>query len=112
MSNKTEALQDALDFDLFAGDIGDCYDIELSNKIVKGRKEYACFICRGLIAVGEIHRYAAHKFDGEIMTYRSCNACCVAMVSSVNGDFEEESGDDPIDARYALGDVIREASND
>ncbi|XUV82747.1 hypothetical protein ACREYP_04780 [Enterobacter sp. TMH.L2] len=112
MSNNTEALQDALDFDLFAGDMGDCNDIELSNKIVKGRKEYTCFICCGPIAAGEIHRYAVHKFDGEIMTYRGCNACCVAMVSSVNGDFDEESGEDPIEVRYALGEERREASDE
>lgn len=114
MTNSTEALEDALDFDLFAGDMGDSDDIELSNKIVKGRKEYTCFICNGPIAIAESHRYAVHKFDGEMMTYRCCNECCLAMVSSVNGDFIDDEtcdGDDPIDARYALGQGRREASN-
>lgn len=89
----------ALNFDLFAGDFGGADDASLSNKIVKGRGVYSCFICAGEIAIGERHRYAVHKFDGEIMTYRCCNACCVAMADSVNCDYEDE---DPIDARYEL----------
>ncbi|MDA6077455.1 hypothetical protein O0544_17355 [Edwardsiella anguillarum] len=80
----------ALSFELFAGDFGGADDVSLSNKIVKGRGVYSCFICAGEIAIGERHRYAVHKFDGEIMTYRCCNACCVAMADSVNCDYEDE----------------------
>ncbi|EBN6400991.1 hypothetical protein LJK58_000876 [Salmonella enterica] len=95
-----QALDDALDFDLFEGDFGTPTDTELSNKIVISRGEYKCHICHGSISKGEIHRSAAWKFDGELMSYRCCNECCVAMVKSVNCEYEEE---DPIEARYALG---------
>ncbi|MGO0198168.1 hypothetical protein ACTJOD_24715 [Citrobacter freundii] len=113
MSNiDKQALEDALDFDLFAGDFGDSDDVELSNKIVTGRGEYICFICYGAIAKGESHRYAVHKFDGEIMTYRVCYECCKAMVSSVNYDHSDDTddGQEPIDARYALGEQRRTAT--
>lgn len=95
----------ALEFDLFAGDFGDSDDVELSNKIVTGRGEYTCFICYGPIVKGEVHRSAVHKFDGELMTYRVCNECCKAMASSVNYDCsdDDDDGQGPIDARYALG---------
>lgn len=102
-----EELDDCLDFDLFQGDFGEPGDTELSNKIVKGRSKYICFICDGDIQPGEIHRYTTWKFS-EIMTYRCCNECCAAMVSSLNADFEEsEDGEDPIDVRYAIGDAKR-----
>lgn len=100
MTIDKQALEDALDFDLFAGDFGTPGDTELSNKIVTSRGEYKCHICAGEILKGEIHRSAKWKFDGELMPYRCCNECCVAMVKSVNCEYEEE---DPIEARYALG---------
>lgn len=93
-------LDDALDFDLFEGDFGTPADTELSNKIVTSRGEYRCHICVGMISKGEAHRSTTWKFDGELMSYRCCIACCTAMIASVNGDYEE---DDPIEARYALG---------
>lgn len=103
MHSKKE-LYDALDFDLFQGDFGGQDDVELSNKIVTGRKQYTCFICYGDIRPGEVHRSAVWKFDGELMTYRCCNICCKAMVDSVNGDYlDTQDGGDPIDARYELG---------
>lgn len=109
MTSKDE-LQDALDFDLFQGDFGEPADTELSNEIVLGRKIYTCFICCEEIQPGEIHRSAKWKFDGDLMSYRCCNACCRAMVQSVNGDYlETELGEDPIDARYALGEKARAA---
>lgn len=104
--NKDEQ-DSALDFDLFSGDFGESGDCELSNKIVKGRQKYTCFVCHGDIQPGEIHRYTTWKFS-EIHTYRCCNECCKSMVSSVECDYEE---DDPIDARYALGDQRRNAVN-
>ncbi len=93
-------LNDALDFDLFQGDYGAPGDTELANKIVTGRGVYKCFICKGEISKGERHRSCTWIFDGELMSYRCCNPCCVAMVASVNCDYEE---DDPIDARYSIG---------
>lgn len=100
MTIDKQALDDSLDFDLFEGDFGTPGDTELSNKIVTSRGEYKCHICSGQILKGEIHRSTTWKFDGELMAYRCCNECCLAMVSSVNGDYEE---DDPIEARHALG---------
>lgn len=72
-----------------------------------------CHICAGPIVKGEEHRSARYKFDGEIMGYRCCNTCCIAMASSVCCDYigDEDDGDsddvDPIDARYSLGDKRR-----
>jgi len=114
-SEVDSPLSEALDFDLFEGDFGEPGDSELSNKIVTGRGEYTCHICAGQIIKGEIHRSATYKFSGELMSYRCCNACCVAMVGSVTNAYITEDDDseidDPIEARYALGYERREASN-
>ncbi|ENE0485968.1 hypothetical protein ABMI99_000278 [Escherichia coli] len=99
-------LDDALDFYLFEGDFGAPFDIELSNKIVTSRGEYTCHICAGEISNGEIHRSTTWKFDGELMSYRCCNECCVVMVKSVNCEYEDK---DPVEARYALGEERRRA---
>jgi hypothetical protein len=107
MDNKLSELDSALDFDLFEGDFGEPGDCELTNKIVKGRSAYRCFVCEGGIQPGEIHRYSVWKF-GELNTYRCCNECCIAMVSSVDGDYEDE---DPIHARYEIGDRRRNGVN-
>ncbi|AXF75525.1 hypothetical protein LU604_14775 [Erwinia tracheiphila] len=102
-----EEIEECLDFDLFQGDFGEPGDCELSNKIVKGQQKYTCFVCDGPIKPGEIHRYTTWKFS-EIFTYRCCNECCVAMVNSINGDYlDTDDGEDPIDARYALGEKRR-----
>ncbi len=108
MTNK-QALEDALDFDLFEGDFGTPGDTELSNKIVTGRGEYSCHICHGAILKGEIHRSTTWKFEGELMSYRCCYECCRAMVSSVNGEYEEH---DPIEDRYSLGHKRAEAERE
>ncbi|EAN9829204.1 hypothetical protein ET371_00555 [Salmonella enterica] len=100
ITNHKQDLDAALDFDLFEGDFGTPFDTELSNKIVTSRGEYKCHICAGEILKGENHRSTTWKFDGELMSYRCCNECCMAMVKSVNCEYEE---DDPIEARYALG---------
>ncbi|MCU2431965.1 hypothetical protein [Enterobacter kobei] len=115
MSNKLTPDQssNALEFDLFQGDFGSPDDCELTNKIVISRGDYTCHICAGPIVKGEEHRSARYKFDGEIMGYRCCNTCCIAMASSVCCDYigDEDDGDsddvDPIDARYSLGDKRR-----
>lgn len=104
MSGSAVDIDGALDFYLFEGDFGEQGDRELSNKIVKGRKPYSCFVCAGEIQKGEIHRSSTWIFYNKPHTYRCCNACCVAMVASANGDYEE---DDPLDMRYALGEELR-----
>ncbi|XOQ10952.1 MAG: CENP-V/GFA domain-containing protein [Serratia liquefaciens] len=97
-------LEDALDFDLFQGDFGTPGDSCLSDKIVKCRKVHACHICAGNIEPGEIARSSTWKFDGELHSYYCCDPCVKAMVISVNCDYEDE---DPIDARYAIGEIAK-----
>jgi hypothetical protein len=97
-------IEQSLDFFLFDGDFGEQGDTELSNKIVKGRKEYECFICKNCINKGEFHRVTTWKFYNELLTYRCCNTCCLAMIKSINCDYDE---DDPIDLRYKIGDENR-----
>jgi hypothetical protein len=109
-----DQISNALEFDLFQGDFGSPGDCELSNKIVTSRGEYVCHICHGPIIKGEEHRSSKYKFDGEILGYRCCNTCCIAMASSVCCDYisTDDDGDsddvDPIDARYSLGEERRE----
>ncbi|MCL2892508.1 hypothetical protein [Brenneria tiliae] len=102
----TTDIEDALDFYLFDGDFGEPGDRELSDKIVKGRKNHTCFVCAGEIQKGELHRVSTWIFYNKPATQRCCNSCCVAMVASVNSDYEE---DDPLDARYALGSERRKS---
>lgn len=120
MTNKlsNEQSSDALEFDLFQGDFGTPGDCVLSNNIVISRGNYTCHICAGSITKGEEHRSARYKFDGEIMGYRCCNTCCIAMASSVSCDYigTDEGGDsddavDPIDTRYSLGTERREGND-
>ncbi|ECD2968449.1 hypothetical protein YG56_21080 [Salmonella enterica subsp. enterica serovar Kentucky] len=104
-----EQVSATLDFDLFQGDFGSPSDRELSNKIVIGRVKHSCHICAGTIENGEQHRAAWWVFDGELMGYRVCFECCVAAAASVDCDYDDQ---DPIDARYALGDQHRNSQNE
>ncbi|MFZ1875033.1 MAG: hypothetical protein WAU54_19995 [Chania sp.] len=107
MSSQPE---DALDFDLFAGDFGEPGDRCLSNKIVKCRKAHRCHICEGSTVPGEKALSATYVFSGELHSYYCCTACVDAMAKSVTCDYDLESDEDPIDpidARYALGDEVR-----
>jgi hypothetical protein len=88
-------LNDCLDFDPFEGDFGDQGDKTFKDKIVKGRKEKACFHCEKKILVGEIHRNRIDLSGGEILTFRWCNECCDLMrkIATQNGSECEEIDD-------------------
>ncbi|CNL31245.1 TPA: hypothetical protein ACTR19_002551 [Yersinia enterocolitica] len=97
-------LEDALDFDLFEGDIGDGTERCLSDKIVKCRKPHVCYVCGSKIEPGQVARSSTWVFDGELHSYYNCETCVHAMVKSVNSDYDDE---DPIHARYEVGEVSR-----
>ena len=66
----------------FDGDFGSPDDRILKDKMVTARKAGACFLCEREITPGERIRTMAAVFDGELMSYRWCNACCAAMAKS------------------------------
>lgn len=71
---------DVLAYDPFAGDFGDTSDRTFHDKMVTAAKAHDdCHICGGGIEKGERHRSMAGKFDGELMAWRWCWACCTAM---------------------------------
>lgn len=76
----------------FEGDFGSPDDRILKDKMVTARKAGACFLCEQEITPGERIRTMAAVFDGELMSYRWCNACCAAMSKSWldDGDAYEE----------------------
>lgn len=79
------------DYDPFEGDFGDFGDVKFSDKMVKGRKEYECSHCKGIILKNEIHRSLVGKFEGELSQYRWCKDCCEAMVKELIGLDEDEA---------------------
>jgi hypothetical protein len=66
----------------FEGDFGTPNDRVLKNKIATARKNGPCGMCRQDIAPGERVRLLAAVFDGQLMSYRWCSACCRAMAIS------------------------------
>lgn len=88
---------DVVAFDPFAGDFGGTDDREFVDKMVTARKPHAeCHCCAGSIETGERHRYKCAKYDGDLMNWRWCWACCVAMAISWFDNGEA------IEARFAL----------
>lgn len=84
-----------LAFDPFAGDFGDQGDRTLSDKMVRAAKPHSCFHCKGPIVVGEAHRSRSDITDGDLMSFRWCAACCMAMtaddsVSAYDARFREK----------------------
>lgn len=72
--------RDVVAYDPFAGDFGGSDDRDFSDKMVTAAKEHEdCHNCGGTIAKGERHRHKVSKFDGDLMAWRWCWACCVAM---------------------------------
>lgn len=76
----------------FDGDFGSPDDRILKDKMVTARKVGSCFLCEQEIRPGERIRTMSAVFDGELMYYRWCNACCAAMAKSWldDGDAYEE----------------------
>ena len=74
---------DVLAYDPFAGDFGGSDDMPFVDKMVRARKPHSgCHCCGDSIEAGERHRYKCDKYDGELMSWRWCWACCVAMARS------------------------------
>jgi hypothetical protein len=72
----------------FEGDFGDPADKVLKDRIVTARIGGSCGMCRQQITPGERIRTLAAVFDGQLMSYRWCSACCHAMATcqTDNGD--------------------------
>lgn len=87
MSTKYDST--AIEFDPFAGDDGD--ERVLQDEMVKARKRHACFHCAQTINVGDVHRSRRAVFDGDMMSWRWCPACCAAMVIEMNADRDSET---------------------
>lgn len=88
--------EDVLAYDPFEGDFGSPGDITLRDKIVKARKSGECHHCGHEIQPGYFARSMTAIFDGKLMSWRWCQACCEAMALSW------EDGGEAICARYAL----------
>ncbi|MDX7989494.1 hypothetical protein FE392_19780 [Xenorhabdus sp. 12] len=104
MTRDQDYADAVLSFYLFEGDFGDGSERCLKDKIGITRKESHCHICDEIIPQKSIARLSTWVFDGEILHYRCCTACCDAMVSSVNGDDDEFS---LIEERYEIGETSR-----
>lgn len=74
-----------LSIDPFEGDMGGDV-VHFKNCMVNGNKEHICNWCNSKIAIGERQRKIVDKFDGEMMSYRYCRKCCLAMYKDAKGD--------------------------
>jgi len=56
---------------------GDCDgNSEFANaQICKARKQYKCYECHNVIAVGDQYRRDTGKYDGEFYSYTTCMGC-------------------------------------
>lgn len=87
---------DCLCCDPFEGGFGEASDRRLKDKMVTARKGGPCNLCGVEIQPKERIRTLVAIFDGELSSYRWCNACCAAMAKSLYDDGEAW------EARYAL----------
>lgn len=73
---------DVIAYDPFAGDFGGSDDRDFSDKMARAAKDHPdCQNCGEVILKGERHRHKVAKFDGEMMSWRWCWQCCVAMAA-------------------------------
>lgn len=73
----------ALAFDPFQGDIDG--GALLKDKIVTARKEAECNNCKSTVKPGDRVRSITERDYDELVTYRFCTACCVAMAEDEEG---------------------------
>lgn len=73
---------ECLAYNPFEGDFGEPGDRTLKDKIVTARKPGPCHICGSEIKPGERVRSRVDVCGGELMSFRWCQECCVAMASS------------------------------
>lgn len=84
---------DCLAYDPFAGDDYGGGFVDFGAKIVTGRGDYECHICRGSISPGDRHRVDSCILDGERLHARFCGHCCAAMAKA------GQDGGEAIEAR-------------
>lgn len=72
----------------FEGDFGSPDDRILKDKIVTARKDGECHLCNQQIQPRTRIRTMTAVFDGELMSFRWCTACCAAMAKSLYDDGE------------------------
>ncbi|TJZ75617.1 hypothetical protein [Chitiniphilus eburneus] len=80
-----------LDVNPFEGDFGAPDDRVLEDKIVTTRKAAKCGCCMQDAQPGERSRVIAAIFDGQLMRYRFCAACCAAMAKCWDEDDDGET---------------------
>lgn len=79
MINKWE--EECMCCDPFEGDYGGSGEGDgiLSDKIVTARKRGPCHTCNGEISPGTRVRRRTEVYDGELMRFGWCQACCETM---------------------------------
>lgn len=77
---------EVLEYDPFEGDFGDPGDQIFKDRMVTARKNHECSMCGQNVEIEERHRYIAAKFDGALIEYRYCHACCNAMFNCLETD--------------------------
>lgn len=92
---------DALAYDPFASDFGSPGDRTLRDKMVTARRTGECHNCAQTIQTGERTRSRTDVADGEMMSFRWCQACCEAMALSWTDDGKA------ICARYAMRHAVQ-----
>jgi hypothetical protein len=92
---------DALAYDPFADSFGGSgrYDRCLRDTIVTARKTFWCHMCGGDVAPGTRSRARTDIFDGELVMYRWCAECCLAMAA----DVQSGNSVDQTTVRYQMG---------
>lgn len=86
--NQTFSEEAALAADPFQGDFGNG-EVVLRDKIVTARKEGECQTCPDGIRPGTRIRSLTERDPHEgLVTYRFCNACCVAMAKDNDDEWE------------------------
>ena len=93
---------DVLSYDPFQGDFGSSNDRTLKDKMVTARKAGECHMCAQFINPGDRIRSRSDIFDGEMMYFRWCPACCKAMADSWTDDGFA------LEERTSIGTMMRE----
>lgn len=83
---KTPNEEDVLAYNPFDGDFGEPGDRTLVDRMATARKRGPCHLCDGEIVPGERIRRRTDVASGEIMSFRWCAGCCVAMAASWKDD--------------------------
>ena len=83
MTEQEEA--DCLGTNPFDGDFGSPGDRVLKDKIGTAKKAGECHDCAQQIQPGERVRMRTDITDGELMSFRWCEKCCIAMAANDGG---------------------------